>query len=146
MASQPTATNKSLRLVEMTLTNKHNINKQRDREKHNSRIKQTRKYILDNSLMGLLNNQKWQNVFEWLEGNKIEFKLITLLNPLERNCDFIRELETNSILIDDSGEFIDFLEIKKLTIFKSSSLITFLNESNIEYLDNSEMLDIVGYR
>ncbi len=130
----------------MTLTNKHNINKQRDREKHNSRIKQTRKYILDNSLMGLLNNQKWQNVFEWLEGNKIEFKLITLLNPLERNCDFIRELETNSILIDDSGEFIDFLEIKKLTIFKSSSLITFLNESNIEYLDNSEMLDIVGYR
>lgn len=130
----------------MTNTNKHNTHRHHDREKYDSRIKQTRAYILDNNLSGLLNNQKWQKIFEWVERNQTPFTLTTLLNSNEQTCTFIRELENNSILIDDSGQFIDFLEINKLTVSKSLSLTSFLAESSIDYADNDKTTVIIGYR
>lgn len=130
----------------MTFTNKHNNHRQDAREKYDSRIKQTRAYIVDNKLSGLLNNQKWQRIFEWLEKNQTAFTLTILLNPDQRTCTFIRELENNSILVDDSEQFVDFLEISKLTISKFTTLTSFLDKSNIKYSENDKTLDIIGYR
>lgn len=130
----------------MTQTNKHNTNRHNDREKYDSRIKRARAYIHDNNLSGLLNYQKWYKIFEWLQINQTSFTLTTLLNPNVQTCTFIRELENNSILIDDSGQFIDFLEINKLTIPKTISLTLFLNSTHVEYVDNNNTTEIFGYR
>ncbi len=130
----------------MTQTNKQNTQRQHDLEKYESRIKQTRAYILKNNLGGLLNNHKWREIFEWLEKNQTPFTLTTLLDSTEQTCTFIRELERDSILLDDSGQFIDFLEINKLTVSKSNSLKTFLDKLNVEFADTDKTFVIFCYR
>ncbi len=130
----------------MTRTNKQYSYKHFEHEKYQSRIKQTRAYILNNNLSGLLNNHKWQEIFEYLKFNHVPFTLTTLLNSTEKTCTFIRELENNCILIDDSGQFIDFFEIKTLKTSKHDSLKTFLDKLNIEYIDSDTDVEIICYR
>lgn len=129
----------------MTQTNKANINNQREQEKRLSRLKITKNLILNNSFAGLLNNQKWGRIFAVLDFTNTEFEIKTLLSENYRTCSLIRELETTSLLIDDSGDFIEFLEIDRLKTKKVNELITLLDEMKIKYTDRNERIEIEGY-
>jgi hypothetical protein len=130
----------------VTVMNKQNNHQQQAREKYESRIKQTRAYILDKNLKGQLNNQKWLAIFEWMEKHPSAFTLTTLLNTDTQHCTFIRELGDNSILIDDPGMFIVFLEIHTLTIPTSDALSIFLDELHVPYAEFDQLIEITGYR
>ena len=122
-----------------------NINHKRV-EKRESRLKQTKQFILSNSISGLLNNQKWYDLFDWLDNEKVSFKMKILLSSEEQNCDWIRELEDTSILIDDTGNFIEFFEIEKIKTTNHNGLSEFLRLSNFEYDDSQEEIEVYGYK
>lgn len=121
-----------------------NIN-QRTTEKRKSRLKATKQYLLENSISGLLNNQKWYKLFDWLHIERISFKLKFLVSKEEIKCDWIREVENTSILIDDSGDFIEFLEIESLKIPNKEEIVEFLKTSNIHYIEAPDEIEVRGY-
>jgi hypothetical protein len=133
-------------ITKMTKTKNSEYTNQRELEIRKSRLNQTKQYILSNSISGVLNNQKWHNIFDRLDDNKKEFLIKTLLSGQEKNCKWIRELEKTAILIDDFGDFTEFLEIERLIICKSRELIEFLDSSNIEYYRIEENIEIYGYK
>ncbi len=106
----------------------------------------TKKFIIDNNATGLLNNHKWYKIFEWLNDSNINFQLKTLLSDKSNKYVQIIELEETSVLIDNSGDFIEFLEIDRLTIKKTNELLDFLNDLNIDYVDQIADIEIDGYR
>ena len=69
-----------------------------------------------------------------------------LLSSEEQNCDWIRELEDTSILIDDTGNFIEFFEIEKIKTTNHNGLSEFLRLSNFEYDDSQEEIEVYGYK
>jgi hypothetical protein len=118
----------------------------REKEKRDSRIKETRNFILKHTSGSLMNNQKWYRVFELVEQNQSEFELKTLLSSDIKISNNILELENNSVLIDNSGNFIDFLELEKLTLKSTSELETQLKELNVDFTEQSDKIEINGYR
>lgn len=130
----------------MTQTNRSDIYKQREREKRLSHIKDVKKNISTNFTNGLLNNQKWSKIFEWLDDYSFDFQIKTLLSDDYKTCTFIRELEQTALLINDNGVFIEFLEIEHLKVKKTNELLILLNNLNIEYDDQQEFIEIDGYR
>ena len=125
---------------------KTNKNVSQKKEKRSSRLKQTKQYILSNSITGILNNQKWKELFDWLDSHGIAFKLRILLSKDEIDCDWIRELEDTSILIDDSGDFIEFYEIESIKTKYNRELIEFLKPTNFDYNNTHEEIEIYGYK
>ena len=93
-----------------------------------------------------MNNQKWYQVFELVEQNHSEFELKTLLSSDIKVSNNILELENNSVLIDNSGDFIDFLELEKLILKSTSELGTKLKELNVDFTEQSGKIEINGYR
>jgi len=128
------------------MTKKSELYRIRLKEKRDSRIKETRSLISNKTKGSLMNNQKWNSVFELIESGMTEFKLKTLLNEHSISCDFIRELEGTSILIDNSGNYIEFLEIERLTFNESNELIKELRKLNVEFTSERGELEIHGYR
>ena len=118
----------------------------RNKEKRDSRIKETRNFILKKTSSSLLNNQKWYRIFEWIEQNHSEFELKTLLSSDLKKSNQILELEKNSILIDNSGDFIDFLELEQLTLKSTAELKTELKKLNVEFIMELNKIRIQGYR
>jgi hypothetical protein len=128
------------------MTNKRALYHVREKEKRDSRIKQTRKFILENTTPSLLNNHKWYKIFELVEQYCSEFELKILLSSELKNSNQIYELEQSSILVDNSGDFIEFLELEELTLENSPELNAELKKLNIEFLEESNKLTIQGYR
>jgi len=118
----------------------------RNKEKRDSRIKDTRKFIIEKASSSLLNNQKWYQIFEFIELCRSEFELKTLLSSDLKKASNIFELEQNSLLIDNSGDFIDFLELEKVTLKNTSELTDELKKLNVEFLEKSNRIEIHGYR
>ena len=117
----------------------------RNIEKRESRIKVSKSLILSQTSESLMNNQKWFRVFEWLETSGANFELKTLLSESKRKVNQIYELENTSILIDNSGDFIEFLEIEKLYIDLKKELKSFLDNQNIKFHEVSNQIIIFGY-
>ncbi|MDN5205452.1 hypothetical protein QQ008_28980 [Fulvivirgaceae bacterium BMA10] len=92
-----------------------------------------------------MNNIKWLEVFDWLQNENISFQLKTLLSIEQSYCDFIRELESTSILIDDSGDFTEFLEIEFVRTDSSDALLKFLLGSKISFNQTENRIQINGY-
>ena len=93
-----------------------------------------------------MNNQKWYRIFEWIEQNNSEFELKTLLSSDIKKSNVILELENSSILIDNSGNFIDFLELEQLTLKNTAVLKAQLNKLNVGFIEQSDEIEIKGYR
>jgi hypothetical protein len=93
-----------------------------------------------------LNNTKWSKIFEWIEDSRLEFEIKLLSETNPRHCDFIKELADNSVLVDNSGDFVEFLEIESLTLKRGKKSIEFLDSLGVEYLDKADNLMIAGYR
>jgi len=127
------------------MTNKRALYHLREREKRDSHIKQTRKFILENTSYSILNNQKWHKIFELVEQYCSEFELKTLLSFEIKKVDQILELEKSSILIDNSGNFIEFLEIEQLILKNTSELKTELKKLNVDFLEQADHIEINGY-
>ncbi len=115
-------------------------------EKRDSRLKLTKQHILSNSLSGILNNQKWQKLFEWLDERRTVFKVTFLLSKVEMSCDWIREIEKTSILLDDSGNFVEFYEINSVKTITSAQLIKFLELNSLDFSETDREIEIYGYR
>jgi|GEM_PF-2458542 len=115
-------------------------------EKRQSRIKLTRELIRAKRLSGLLNNTKWFEIFEWISNSRIGFEIKLLSGTESRHCDFIRELENTSILVDNTGDFIEFLEIESLRFKSSKEAAEYLDSLRVEYVDEDDDLIIMGYR
>jgi len=121
-------------------------NRKRLEEKRNSRIKEAKKVILNNNLSGILNNTKWYKLFSLLEENEIAFEVYLITESSYRRCDLIRELEDTSILIDNSGDFIEFTEIMSVQFANTESNISLLENLNFgEYIQKGKIV-IEGYR
>ncbi|MBU2996420.1 hypothetical protein KO500_08235 [Cellulophaga baltica] len=116
------------------------------KEKRDSRIKETRNFILEKTNGSLLNNQKWYRIFEWIEQHHSEFELKTLLSSEIKKADHIFELEKSSILIDNSGNFIEFLELEQIILKNKSELKVELKKLNVEFLEQADFIEINGYR
>ena len=114
-------------------------------EKRLSRIKQTRELIRTKGLSGQLNNTKWRELFDRVEDLRLIFEIKLLSENNLRHCTFIRELENTSILIDDNGDFIEFLEIELVKFKKDNKLTEHLNNLKVEYFDKADDLIIQGY-
>lgn len=95
-------------------------------ERRLSRIKQTRELIQAKGLSGLFNNTKWVEVFEWIDDSRMPFDIKLLSEDKIRHYDFIRELETTSVLIDDTGVFIEFFEIELLKFKRGDTGLSIL--------------------
>ena len=130
----------------MTASNKDKEFNQRQREKRQSRLKLTKQYIFANSTIGLLNNSKWLHLFEYFDRTHNEFQIKTLMANDLRSCSYIRELESTSVLIDDSGDFIEFLEIDTLRTKSTDDIIKLLDNLNIEYSNYNGFIEVCGYR
>lgn len=128
------------------VTRKAELQFLRKKEKRDSRIKETRNFILKHTSGSLMNNQKWYRVFELVEQNHSEFELKTLLSSDIKISNNILELENNSVLIDNSGNFIDFLELEKLTLKSTPELETQLKELNVDFTEQLGKIEINGYR
>lgn len=110
-----------------------------------SRVKQTKLYILENTSASLLNNKKWHRILGKLLNEGQSFKIKLLLSDRILTCDFIREIEVTSALFDETGNFIEYLEIEFITLNRTEEMIGFLNELNINYLESSSQITIMGY-
>jgi len=128
------------------VTKKAKLYSLRNKEKRDSRIKGTRNFILKYTTGSLMNNQKWYRIFEWIEQNNSEFELKTLLSSDIKKSNVILELENSSILIDNSGNFIDFLELEQLTLKNTAVLKAQLNKLNVGFIEQSDEIEIKGYR
>lgn len=130
----------------MTRTNNANINNHLNQEKRLSRLKITKNLILSDSITGLLNNQKWIKIFEIIDIHRAGFEIKTLLSENYIGCSFIREPEKTSLLIDDSGDFIEFFEIYRLKTKKTNELITLFDKIKVKYIDLNDLIEIEGYK
>jgi len=128
------------------MTKKRDSHILREKEKRDSRIKETRNFIFKNTSSSLLNNQKWYLIFEWIEKNNSDFELKTLLSSDFRKSKNILELENNSLLIDNSGDFIDFLELETLILKNSKNIKSELDRLNVEFVELPNQIEINGYR
>ena len=128
------------------MTKKSKLYHLRSKEKRDSQLKQTKSLILKKNYVGLLNNQKWYRVFEWIEQNNSEFELKTLLSSSLKKGTDIFELEQSSILIDNTGNFIEFFELEKIIIHKTPEIKYELNMLNIEFYEELDKIIIQGYR
>jgi hypothetical protein len=116
-------------------------------ERRQSRINRTRELILAKGLSGLLNNTKWLEIFEHLENERTAFDIKLLSEDHLRHADFILELENTSVLVDNTGDFVDFLEIEFLRIRKDDTFVKHLDNLEVDHLDEAENLIIIqGYR
>lgn len=118
---------------------------QRNTEKRVSRIKQTKQFILENTSGSLMNNHKWYKILEWIELSDSKFQIKTLLSNDRIEIDNIFELEKNSILVDSSGDFIDFMEIEVVKLNCDSELLKLLDKQNIQYSISDNQITIAGY-
>jgi len=118
----------------------------RTEERRQSRIKQTTELIRTAGLSGLFNNIKWFEIFEWIEESRMVFDIKLLSEDKLRHCDFIRELEDTSVLVDDTGDFIEFLEVELLKLKRDDKLTKHLDNLRVEYVDTNDDLIILGYR
>ena len=114
--------------------------------KRNSRIMDSKNFILNNSLSGCLNNTKWKELFDVIEMNNLSFELKTLLSNNIIKCEFIREVENSALLIDDSGNFIEYLEIDNIMINRNKNIKEFLIDKRIEYLEDEKRITVFGYK
>jgi hypothetical protein len=115
-------------------------------EMREARIKNTNGFILQKNLSGFMNNTKWYKFFDWLWAHQIPFEIKSLLSNEIKKCNEIYELEDTSILIDNSGDFIEFLEIEIVTVAKSEIVKNYLTEQNIEFADQFQQLRVIAYR
>ncbi|UAB82304.1 hypothetical protein INR76_05970 [Marixanthomonas sp. SCSIO 43207] len=92
-----------------------------------------------------MNNHKWFQIFELIEEQQSEFELKTVRSFEIRKADSILELEKSSILIDNSGEFIEFLELEQITLKNTSELKSELNNLNVDFYEESDKIKIRGY-
>lgn len=118
----------------------------RKKEIRDSRIKETRNLIREKTNGSLMNNQKWYRIFELVEHHNFEFELKTLLSSEIKKANQILELEKSSILIDSSGDFIEFLELEQLTLKNTLELKTELKKLNVEFIEQTDFIEINGYR
>ncbi|WP_435262667.1 DUF6678 family protein [Tenacibaculum sp. nBUS_03] len=116
-----------------------------EKPKKLSRSKKVKRIILEKGYSGILNNQKWHNIFEIIDKRHIVFKIKLLINSDANYCDFIRELNETSMLIDDSGKFIEFLEIDYIEINKNDEILDFLENKKTEYFMDENIIKILGY-
>ena len=128
------------------MTKKSESYQLRNKEKRESRIKETRNLILSKSYSSLMNNQKWYRIFELIEQHNSEFELKTILSSETKKTDQILELEKSSILIDNSGDFIEFLELEQLILKSTSELKIELEKLNMEFFEQADFIKINGYR
>lgn len=128
------------------MTKKSELFLQRIKEKRNSRIKETRNFIVEKTNGSLMNNRKWLRVFELIEQRNSEFEIKTLLASGIRKADQILELESSSLLIDNSGDFIEFLEIELLVLKNTSDLKSEMKKLNVEFTERADFIEIHGYR
>jgi extradiol dioxygenase family protein len=128
------------------MTKKRQLYHLRSKEELDSRIKETRNFILEKTSGSILNNHKWYRIFEWIEQNNSEFELKTLLSPDIRKSEHILELEQTSILIDNSGNFIEFLELEKVTLKNTPELKNELIKLNVDFYEELNRVEIYGYR
>lgn len=110
-----------------------------------SRIKTTKKFVVSQTKASYLNNVKWRELLERVEVLRIHFYYKTLLVENWRNCNFIRELEETAVLLDDSGDFIELLEIEAIKISHDERLMSFLEINTIHYFAQGEILVIPAY-
>lgn len=103
-------------------------------------------HIFSNAFTGLLNNQKWFKIFDWLNDNNIDFKVKILLSNKNSVCRQIREIERTSILFDFSNDFVEFLEIDRVTIVKTNELLYLLHQLKVDWIDRIDFIDIEGYK
>ena len=94
---------------------------------------------------GLLNNIKWYNLFECVEHYKLEFELV-LTDSKRIISSEIFELEKQSILIDTSGNFIEYKEIQTLIHPITTVFIQDLKSLNIPYYIEENKIFINGYQ
>lgn len=118
----------------------------RKKEIRDSRIKETRNFIRSKSFSSLMNNHKWFQIFELIEEHQSEFELKTLLSSEIRKADSIHELEKSSILIDNSGEFIEFLELEQIVVKRTLELKSELDKLNVDFYEEMNNIKIQGYR
>ena len=71
---------------------------------------------------------------------------LLLINPSIPRKDLIIEKSTLSVLIDNSGDFIDFLELDQLTLRNTTELKAELEKLNVEFIEELNMIIIQGYR
>jgi predicted TIM-barrel fold metal-dependent hydrolase len=128
------------------MTKKSDLHSLREKEKYNSRIRDTRDFILNHTKGSLLNNQKWNQIFQSIEMMGFEFEIKTLLSTDIVSSKSILELEEKHILVNHSGNFIKFLEIEKLILDDSSELRSEFDKLNVEFFTESEKIIINGYR
>ena len=129
----------------MTQTKNTNKSNQRQREKRSSKLKSTKRLILNNGLTGLLNNQKWHEIFETIEWQSIPFEVKTLLADDYKSCNDIRELESTSLLMDDSGDFIEFFEIERIRFKRKTELEFLLEELKVNFSVENGWVEVFGY-
>lgn len=128
------------------MTKKSELFLQRNMEKRESRIKETRNFIDEKTNGSLMNNQKWLRLFELIEQHNSEFEIKTLLASGIRKADQILELESSSLLIDNSGDFIEFLEIELLVLKNTSDLKSELEKLKVEFTERADFIELHGYR
>lgn len=128
------------------MTKKSELYQLRHKEIRDSRIKETRNLIISKSFSSLMNNQKWYRIFEWIEQHQSEFKLKTLFSSKNIKIDQINELEKSSVLIDNSGDFIEFLELEQIILKNTAELRVELKKQNVEFIEQDDFIEINGYR
>ena len=117
----------------------------RRREKRDSRIKEVRNYISNTSLSSLMNNVKWFKVLEEVEFRDVTFKMKLLLNSETIEVNQIFEIEESSILINNNGEFIEFMEIESIEVPRSIEFKSFCNRMKLLYSEKMDHIQINGY-
>ncbi|QNR23907.1 hypothetical protein [Croceimicrobium hydrocarbonivorans] len=115
-------------------------------EKRAARIKQAKDLIHQKSKSSLMNNVKWHALFEILAFREVPFQLKRINGSDLKACSFIRELESSALLIDDSGDFTEFLEIEEVLFAKDSDLITELESIGVFFEFRDQQICIPGYQ
>jgi len=111
-----------------------------------SRLKETKEYILKSTTGGLMNNVKWYALFESIDSLRLNFSVKTLLSDDVKNASIIYELEDTSILFTDDGNFIEFIEIEKIEVDGSDEFESRLKNDNIEYYLINNRICVQGYK
>lgn len=110
-----------------------------------SRSQKIKNTILEKGYSKILNDQKWHNIFEIIDKRNIVFKIKLLVNSNANYCDFIRELNETSMLIDDSENSVAFFEIDYIEINKNNEILALLDNKETEYFMNANSIKIFGY-
>lgn len=128
------------------MTKKSEIYQVRKKEIRDSRIKETQNFIRSESFSSTMNNHEWFRVFELIQEHLFEFEIKTLISSEIKRIESILELEKSSILIDNSGEFIEFLELEQITLKNTLKLKSELDKLNVDFYEELDKIRIQGYR